>query len=42
MDENYLPAGTGAAVAGDRMLRLLFSDGTVEQAKVHPLTAARP
>jgi Protein of unknown function (DUF2442) len=29
MDENYLPVVVGAAVVGDRMLRLLFSDGTV-------------
>ena len=28
MDENYLPVVVGAAVVGDRMLRLLFSDGT--------------
>lgn len=29
MDENYLPVVVGVAVVGDRMLRLLFSDGTV-------------
>ena len=29
MDENYLPVVVGAAVVGDRVLRLLFSDGTV-------------
>jgi hypothetical protein len=28
VDENYLPVVVGAAVVGDRMLRLLFSDGT--------------
>ena len=28
MDENYLPVVTGIAVVGDRVLRLLFSDGT--------------
>src|SRR5580704_11223736 len=29
MDENYLPVVVGAAIVGDRVLRLLFSDGTV-------------
>jgi hypothetical protein len=29
MDENYLPVLAGAAVVGEWMLRLLFSDGTV-------------
>jgi hypothetical protein len=29
MDENYLPVVVGAVVVGDRVLRLLFSDGTV-------------
>jgi len=29
MDENYLPVVVGVAVVGDRVLRLLFSDGTV-------------
>jgi len=29
MDENYLPVVAGAAVVGDHVLRLLFSDGTV-------------
>src|SRR5262249_19633535 len=29
MDENYLPVVAGAVVVGDRVLRLLFSDGTV-------------
>jgi Protein of unknown function (DUF2442) len=29
MDENYLPVVVGGAVVGDRVLRLLFSDGTV-------------
>jgi hypothetical protein len=29
MDENYLPVVVGAAVVDDRVLRLLFSDGTV-------------
>ena len=28
VDKNYLPIVVGAAVVGDRMLRLLFSDGT--------------
>jgi hypothetical protein len=28
VDENYLPAVVGVAVVGDRVLRLLFSDGT--------------
>ncbi|MBO0803898.1 MAG: DUF2442 domain-containing protein [Nocardiopsaceae bacterium] len=28
MSETYLPVITGVAVVGDRMLRLLFSDGT--------------
>ena len=28
MDESYLPAVVGVAVVGDRVLRLLFSDGT--------------
>ena len=28
MSENYLPVVVGAAVVGDRVLRLLFSDGT--------------
>lgn len=28
VDENYLPVVVGAAVVGDRVLRLLFSDGT--------------
>lgn len=27
MSENYLPVITGVAVVGDRVLRLLFSDG---------------
>src|SRR6266581_255584 len=27
VDENYLPVVVGAAVVGDRVLRLLFSDG---------------
>jgi hypothetical protein len=29
MDEDYLPVVVGVAVIGDRVLRLLFSDGTV-------------
>lgn len=29
MDENYLPVVVGAALAGDRVLRPLLSDGTV-------------
>jgi hypothetical protein len=29
MNENYLPVVVGAAVVGDQVLRLLFSDGTV-------------
>ena len=29
MSENYLPVVVGAAVVGDHVLRLLFSDGTV-------------
>jgi hypothetical protein len=29
MDEDYLPVVVGAAVVGDHVLRLLFSDGTV-------------
>jgi Protein of unknown function (DUF2442) len=29
MDEKYLPVVVGAAVVGERVLRLLFSDGTV-------------
>lgn len=29
MDENYLPVVVGAAVVGERVLRLLVSDGTV-------------
>jgi hypothetical protein len=29
MEEKYLPVVAGAAVVGDRVLRLLFSDGTV-------------
>ncbi len=29
MDENCLPVVVGVAVIGDRVLRLLFSDGTV-------------
>lgn len=29
MSESYLPVVVGAAVEGDRVLRLLFSDGTV-------------
>lgn len=29
MDESYLPVVVGAAVVGDWVLRLLFSDGTV-------------
>jgi hypothetical protein len=28
VDENYLPAVAGVALVGDRVLRLLFSDGT--------------
>lgn len=28
MDENYLSVVVGAVVVGDRVLRLLFSDGT--------------
>ena len=28
MDEKYLPCVVGAVVVGDRVLRLLFSDGT--------------
>jgi hypothetical protein len=28
VDENYLPVVVGVAVVGDRVLRLLFSDGT--------------
>lgn len=28
MSENYLPVITGVAVVGDRVLRLLFSDGS--------------
>jgi len=29
MSENYLPVVVGVAVVGDRVLRLLFSDGVV-------------
>ena len=29
MSENYLPVVSGVAVVGDRVLRILFSDGTV-------------
>jgi Protein of unknown function (DUF2442) len=29
MSENYLPVVVGAAVVGEHMLRVLFSDGTV-------------
>jgi hypothetical protein len=29
MSENYLPVVVGAAVVGDHVLRVLFSDGTV-------------
>jgi Protein of unknown function (DUF2442) len=29
LSENYLPVVVGAAVVGDHVLRLLFSDGTV-------------
>ena len=29
MEEDYLPVVVGAAVIGDHVLRLLFSDGTV-------------
>ena len=29
VSENYLPVVVGAAVVADRVLRLLFSDGTV-------------
>ena len=29
MDENYLPVVVGAAVVGDQMLQLLFSNRTV-------------
>ena len=29
MSQNYLPVVVGAAVVGERVLRLLFSDGTV-------------
>ncbi len=29
VSENYLPIVTGVAVIGERVLRLLFSDGTV-------------
>ena len=29
MSESYLPVVVGAAVVGDHVLRLLFSDGTV-------------
>jgi hypothetical protein len=29
VSENYLPVVAGAAVVGDHVLRLLFSDGTV-------------
>ena len=29
MDENYLPVVVGAVAVGDRVLRLLFSDGMV-------------
>jgi hypothetical protein len=29
MSENYLPVVVSAAVVGERVLRLLFSDGTV-------------
>jgi hypothetical protein len=29
VDETYLPVVAGVAVVGDRVLRLLFSDGTV-------------
>ena len=29
MSENYLPVVVGVAVVGDRVLRLLFSDGMV-------------
>src|SRR5215470_5568347 len=29
VDENYLPVVVGAAVVGDHVLRLLFSDGAV-------------
>lgn len=32
MDETYLPVVVGVAVVGDRVLRLLFSDGTAGDA----------
>jgi hypothetical protein len=32
VDENYLPVVVGVAVVGDRVLRLLFSDGTAGDA----------
>lgn len=52
VEEDYLPGVVGVAVLGDRVLRLLFSDGTAGdvdfsaerwigvQAKAHPLLAA--
>jgi hypothetical protein len=32
VDENYLPVVVGVTVVGDRVLRLLFSDGTAGDA----------
>jgi hypothetical protein len=32
VDENYLPVVVGVTVIGDRVLRLLFSDGTAGMA----------
>jgi hypothetical protein len=34
--ESYLPVVTGVAVVGDRVLRLLFSDGTAGDADFTP------
>ena len=36
----YLPAVAGVAVVGKYRLRLLFDDGTVGEARRHPLAAA--
>ena len=33
VDENYLPVVVGVAVVGNRVLRLLFSDGTAGDAE---------
>jgi Protein of unknown function (DUF2442) len=36
MDENYFPVVVGAAVVGDQVLRLLFSDGTAGDVDFSP------